>query len=147
MWQPFRCVYQHWAQINVERIQVSATISNSIFLLSWELIQTRVSFPTRPNGKKETGTELWLLELQPFCELSLRLTGWPVPLSLCICRHFSQEESNKANSHRDDKISTLQRSLRCPKVHRHLWEAPRRASHMSPLAQWGTKVLTPRGAF
>ena len=79
---------------NVERIQVSPTISNSIFLLSWELFQISAASPPL---HRETGRGLQLLELQPFCQLVICLTVWPVPLPL-VQRHFAQEESNKVNT-------------------------------------------------
>lgn len=79
MWMQLRCLCQRGAQINVERIQVSPTISNSIFLLSWELFQISASSPPL---HRETGRGLQLLELQPFCQLVICLTVWPVPLPL-----------------------------------------------------------------
>lgn len=134
-----RCLCQRRAQINV-RIQVSPTISNSIFLLSWELFEiSAASLPLH----RETGRGLQLLELQPFCQLVI----WPH----CLAGASPSGSRDSSFLHRKKAIKwtqgrwILQSSKYLVLSHRtYIFLASTMESpHLLPPALLGIKAFTP----
>lgn len=108
------------------------TISNSIFLLPWELMQTRVSsLPLY----KETGTRLQHPELQLFCELFPQLPVWPLPLSSGSADIPHRKKVIKQAITGVKKFPLFKAPCAVPKS-MYFWEAPQKDLH--PVVTSGT---------